>query len=277
MNSPDFNAALTQSYLTGDQVRTSRLTPDASASLYRCYVRFIEAFTLPGRVLDVGCGAGWSTYWLAVRGYDATGIDLNPAAFEPIPQDQLRFVPGSALSLPFPDGQFDVAGAHAVLEHVSDPQQMLNEMIRVVRPGGVVCIVGPNLLGINPSVAALTWHVWRNRPVWRALVRSADQPREPFGNTLPEAVWALTRNMVLTARKTCSRQESFTMRRPDLRLPFHADSDATYLCNPLDLVRFFRRRGCVILRDTALGRPRWVRMLAGGTWIAARTPGGSPD
>jgi hypothetical protein len=97
-------------------------------------------------------------------------------------------------------------------------------------------------------------------------------PRHPFGNTVPEAAAALVRNLALIARKTLSRRPTFTLRVPDTRPPFHADNDAVYLCNPLDLVRYFRRRGCTVLRDSKPGRPGWVRVLAGGTWVAARTP-----
>ncbi len=259
-------------YKTADAVRATGQSAETSRAAFERYVEFVRAFAAPGRMLDVGCGAGWSTYWFADGGYDATGIDLNPAGFEPQASDCLRFLAGSGLYLPFQNGAFDVAATHQCLEHVPDPAQMLNEMIRVVRPGGVVCVVGPNLLGVGPSVSVLTRYVWRARPTRRILFRDAEMPKHPFGNTLPEAVCALVRNVCLTARKTISHQPTFTMRDPDVRPPFWSDNDATYLCNPLDLIRFFRDRRCTVLRSTALSRGRWTRMLAGGTWVAARTP-----
>jgi SAM-dependent methyltransferase len=262
-------------YRTAEGVRTARLTAETSEPVYRDYVDFIAGVApAGGRVLDVGCGCGWSTHWLAERGFDATGVDLNPAAFEPAPHARLRFAPGSGLDLPFPDGAFDAVAACQVIEHVPDPARMLDEMVRVAHPGGVACVVGPNLLGLGPSAAALTRYIWRAGSVRRAFVRTPDMPRHPFGNTAPEMVAALVRNLALIARKTLSRRPTFTLREPDTRPPFSADNDAVYLCNPLDLTRYFRRRGCTVLRDAKPGRPGWARMLAGGTWVAARTPPG---
>lgn len=269
---PDALAALHALYTSAADTRTSGQTAASSEPLYQRYVDFVARYAPTGAVLDVGCGAGWSTYWFAARGFAATGVDLNPAAFEAPPGDRLRFEAGSGLALPFPAGRFDAAAANQCLEHVPDPAGMLDEMIRVVKPGGVVCVVGPNLLGVGPSVAALTRYAWRNRPRSRILFRDAGMPRHPFGNTLPEAACALARNLWLIARKSASRRARFTFRRPDLVPPFHADNDACYLCNPLDLARYFRGRGCTILAADAPGRSAWTRVLAGGTWVAARTP-----
>lgn len=269
---PTGTHSLEELYRTTDRVRAAGLTAATSESVYQRYVDFVRAFVPAGRILDVGCGSGWSTHWFAAKGFEATGVDLNAGAFEPPPANRLRFVEGSATDLPFGAGAFDVVASYQCLEHVPDPGKALREMIRVARPGGVVCIVGPNLLSLGQSAQALTKHVWNNRPRRRVLFRDAGMPRHPFGNTLPEVVWALGRNTFLLGRKWLSRRPSLTMREPDLRPPFHADNDAVYLCNPLDLTRFFRGRGCRVLRDTALGRSGLTRMLAGGTWVAARTP-----
>ena len=118
----------------------------------------------------------------------------------------------------------------------------------------------------------LTRYVWWNRPRWTILFRSRGMPRHPIGNTLPEVACSLFVALARIIRKSISPHAAFTMRKPDLRPPFHSDNDALYLCNPLDLIRYFRSLGCEVLLDVALGRPGWTRMLAGGTWVAARTP-----
>jgi SAM-dependent methyltransferase len=263
---------LSELYRTAGAVRMAGLTAETSQPLYLRYLEFTKSFVPAGRILDVGCGNGWSTYWMADSGLDATGIDLDTRAFEPPARDRLQFVEGSGTRLPFPDQVFDAVTSHQCLEHVPEPAEMLREMIRVTRPGGVVCIVGPNLLGLGPSLRALTRYVWQQQPRRRILLRDAEMPCHPFGNTLPEVLWYMTLNLLLTTRKWLSRRATFTMRSPDLRPPFHSDNDAIYLCNPLDLNRFLRAQGCKVLRDVAINRPGWTRMLAGGTWFAARTP-----
>jgi SAM-dependent methyltransferase len=134
----------------------------------------------PGqRVLDVGCGSGVVTRDMARRvspSGRAVGIDPS-VEFLTIARDLARqdgldgvaeFREGSALALPFGDGEFDVALAATVLVHVPGGDGAVPEMARVVRPGGRVGIFefdGDSLLVSHPDrtltrriVAALSDH-----------------------------------------------------------------------------------------------------------------------
>jgi SAM-dependent methyltransferase len=221
------------------------------------------------QLLDVGCGSGWSTHAFASTGYEATGIDLNPAAFEPPPHPSCQLREGSATEIPFPDGAFDVVVCYQCLEHVPSPARALDEMARVCRPDGVVAVIGPNLLSPYSgfAIAARQWS-------WRSLRfrRRPNMPRHPYGNTVPEVVaFGLLRGIQLSA-KLVQRTPHFTMREPDTRPPFHGDNDACYMCNPTDLISYFRGRGFQIERRGKPGRLPLSYLFAGGTWIAARKP-----
>ncbi|MEY2848482.1 MAG: hypothetical protein RI885_1147 [Actinomycetota bacterium] len=98
-------------------------------------------------VLDVGCGPGTITLDLAERvvpgrvvGMDA-GSDVLVGA-RTLAHDRglahVEFVVGDAYALDFADDSFDIVHAHQVLQHVSDPVAVLQEMARVARPGGLV-------------------------------------------------------------------------------------------------------------------------------------------
>jgi SAM-dependent methyltransferase len=223
------------------------------------------------RLLDVGCGSGWSTYAFAAAGYDSTGIDLNPATFEPPPHEHCHLGQGSATEIPHPAEQFDLVVCYQCLEHVPDPKRALDEMSRVCRPGGIVAIVGPNL------VSPITGLVYLSKPSsWRliGLRRRPETQRHPYGNTLPEILaFAVIRSFQLLA-KTLRRSAHFSMRQPDTKLPFHSDNDACYLCNPTDLIHYFQERGYSILRRGKPGRFPLAYLLVGGTWVAAKKPTG---
>lgn len=96
----------------------------------------------PVRVLDLGCGAGFLSNFLAARGHEVTGLDLSTENLVVArARDATRsahYVQGDALSLPFPDGRFDVVCAMDLLEHVEDPAQLLGEAARVLAPGGLL-------------------------------------------------------------------------------------------------------------------------------------------
>jgi len=110
------------------------------------------AFFLPHlrqgmRVLDVGCGPGSITVGLAeaVGPGDVVGIDLQASQVTKAQALQssrgitnLRFEVGDANQLPFADGTFDAIFANSVLGHLRKPKQALEEMHRVLRPGGIV-------------------------------------------------------------------------------------------------------------------------------------------
>jgi len=112
------------------------------------------AFLLPElepgmTLLDVGCGPGSITRGLAERVApgQVVGVDLSRETLAAARRDaaergldNLQYQEGSVYSLPFPDGRFDVAYAHQVLQHLRDRGAALREMLRVVRPGGLVAV-----------------------------------------------------------------------------------------------------------------------------------------
>jgi SAM-dependent methyltransferase len=244
----------------------------AAASFYQDFLRFVMGCTPPGGsgmkdLLDVGCGGGWSTHCFAGAGYRATGVDLNPDAFEVPQADNLQLREGNALALPFEASSFDVVASYQCLEHIPDPQRALDEMMRVCRPDGVVCIVGPNLL--SPFLP-LKFTISEVLSGTLKLRRDPSMPLGPYGNTLAEHVVKTGVITRLLVGKLCSSRVAFTMRTPDTVPPFDADNDACYLCNPTDLTKYFRQRGYRVLRSGRPGRPPGSYLFAGGTWVAAR-------
>jgi SAM-dependent methyltransferase len=100
-----------------------------------------------GKVLDVGCGAG--SVAKAVQGerpdLEVFGCDLSASALTLARKspEGVQFRLATAEKLPFADGEFDFVWMFDVLEHVDNPEQVLREVARVVRPGGGFHIVLP--------------------------------------------------------------------------------------------------------------------------------------
>jgi ubiquinone/menaquinone biosynthesis C-methylase UbiE len=98
----------------------------------------------PGKkMLECGCGSARVSQYMAQRGFQCTLLDYSESAlslakknFEALSLSG-TFVAGDINHLSFSDGQFDVVYSGGVLEFFDDAQKPINEMVRILRPGGI--------------------------------------------------------------------------------------------------------------------------------------------
>lgn len=126
-------------------------------------VRFDQLGVQPGDLLlDMGCGAGRHAFESFRRGTKVVAFDYSAAELKDVdglfaamreggeagtaPDSMAVTANGDALHLPFPDASFDAVIASEVLEHVSDDQVALDEVMRVLKPGGTMAATVPSWL-----------------------------------------------------------------------------------------------------------------------------------
>lgn len=109
------------------------------------------------RVLDAGCGAGRFATHLAQRSEWVTAVDLNPQMIERATRSasdfgilNMTFEVANLCNLPYPDASFDLVTCLDVLFMFENPEKVLQELMRVVHPGG-------QLVVLNPSGAMNPW------------------------------------------------------------------------------------------------------------------------
>jgi 2-polyprenyl-6-hydroxyphenyl methylase / 3-demethylubiquinone-9 3-methyltransferase len=91
-------------------------------------------------LLDLACGAGLLAPHVERHGHRHVGLDLSPTALPQAAARGVRVVRGDVLRLPFADEVADVVVAGEILEHVPDPERLVVECCRVLRPGGTLVV-----------------------------------------------------------------------------------------------------------------------------------------
>jgi SAM-dependent methyltransferase len=126
------------------------------------------------KVLEIGCGTGSDLLQFAKHGALATGVDLTTKHVELARKrvgDLAIVYQADARHLPFEDASFDYIYSHGVLHHSDEPEKIVREMFRVLRPGG----------RINVHVYALWSYitlrgVLRYGAKWKRHVENSETP-----------------------------------------------------------------------------------------------------
>jgi ubiquinone/menaquinone biosynthesis C-methylase UbiE len=141
---PEQHEGYTHGY---DSALTRQLIANRTAATHAA---FFLPYLQPGMsLLDCGCGSGGITLGLAkivapgeVTGVDKAASEIERAQRGALEADvtNLHFVVDNLNQLQLPDSSFDAVFAHTVLEHVAEPGRVLQEMHRVLKPGGLIGI-----------------------------------------------------------------------------------------------------------------------------------------
>lgn len=125
-----------------------------AARTLRTHGAFIEPWLKPGlQVLDCGCGPGAISVGLAEAvgpSGQVTGVDLAEsqiAIAQARSAANLRFQVGSVYEMPFDDNTYDLVFSHALFEHLAKPMAAIQEIRRILRPGGVAGLCSPDWSG----------------------------------------------------------------------------------------------------------------------------------
>ncbi len=121
-------------------------------------------------ILDIGCGGGFLTNYLAQNGHSVHGIDLSAQSLEVAKKtdstNSVTYLQANATSLPFADNSFDVVSAMDILEHIENPESLISEASRVLKPNGLFFFhtFNRNFFSYLLAIKGIGWFVKNSPP-----------------------------------------------------------------------------------------------------------------
>jgi ubiquinone/menaquinone biosynthesis C-methylase UbiE len=164
------------------------------------------------RILDIGAGRGYMAKrlgdYIRDKGGDPahviTACDLYPEYFlyKDISCEKVEFIN----ELPFPKESFDIVYAIEVIEHLKNPYDFIQELFRVIRPGGEIIITTPNTLNLFSRFSYLLTGFFE---LFKPLSFNPQDARRQWGHIMPLSAYYLDHAMKICSS---SKTEIFTDR-----------------------------------------------------------------
>lgn len=126
------------------------------------------------RLLDIACGVGVLPRIALEMGVKAYGCDLSEQAIRSGAKLTAGLLVANGEQLPYADGSFDYVTSIGSLEHYEDPAAGIREIVRVLAPSGLACVLLPNTFSLLGNVL-FAWHTGRTaddgQPIQRYAAR----------------------------------------------------------------------------------------------------------
>lgn len=116
-------------------------------------------FRQTNRLLDIGCGSGVLLEAAHAAGWEAEGLEVSRPAVEHIRKMGFTVFNGELAEAHYPGAHFDVVTCSEILEHVPDPQALVTEVARILRPGGLFWATTPHGRGMSARLLGTKWSI----------------------------------------------------------------------------------------------------------------------
>jgi 2-polyprenyl-3-methyl-5-hydroxy-6-metoxy-1,4-benzoquinol methylase len=136
-----------------------RAPPPAPVVRYQQWLAQAEKPFGPGRLLEVGAGAGGFTRVALARGWQVSATEVSESAAEHLRGTDASIHIGTLEGASFAADAFDLVVSLEVLEHVSAPFEHLQQIHRVTKPGGRLLLTTPSYAGVSRRRLGFGWRV----------------------------------------------------------------------------------------------------------------------
>lgn len=111
----------------------------------KIFLDYVQKIKPHGRLLDVGCGNGQFIYWANKRGFRAEGVEVNERTAQYAQKQGLKVFNGFLENAQLEEGSFDIIFLGELIEHVTDPRDMVRRCYSLLAHEGVLVVTTPNI------------------------------------------------------------------------------------------------------------------------------------
>jgi 2-polyprenyl-3-methyl-5-hydroxy-6-metoxy-1,4-benzoquinol methylase len=141
--------------------------------LYARFMPYLEPFRETGRLLEIGSGYGYFLEMAGKAGWKSEGVEISPYCCQVARQRGCRVWEGDLANTSLNPATYDVVVLWDVIEHFTQPDEMIRDCRALLRPGGA-------LVMRTPDARALAHTVWPARLAYRHLVYPANTAEHVF-------------------------------------------------------------------------------------------------
>jgi 2-polyprenyl-3-methyl-5-hydroxy-6-metoxy-1,4-benzoquinol methylase len=114
----------------------------------------------PGKLFDVGCGSGEFLQAMRDLGWQVSGLEPDDRAAEEARKKGFSVTTAAIEELNEPPGQYDVVTMVHVIEHLLDAKAVLKKLLALLKPGGLLMMVTPNVRSLSSKLFGPSWFGW---------------------------------------------------------------------------------------------------------------------
>lgn len=131
--------------------------PDFIRERLREIIGEFSRYRESNRLLDIGFGAGTMLETARELNWNAFGLEVSKPAVEQARKRGFEVFHGGLCDAKYPDNYFDVVTLSEILEHLPDPNGDLREIVRILRPGGILWATTPSATSLSFLLMRLDW------------------------------------------------------------------------------------------------------------------------
>jgi 2-polyprenyl-3-methyl-5-hydroxy-6-metoxy-1,4-benzoquinol methylase len=155
-NSEDYRSKFSESLMSGSEFASNR---------YLQFEKALKKYTpkvltqSSRQLLDIGCGTGDFLKVAQQHNWQVTGTEISSLASAKANKllGQDCVIPGDILSLDLPSNHYDVVTLYHVIEHLLEPNNLIQKVYQVLKPGGVFFLETPNIAGFGARLKGKEW------------------------------------------------------------------------------------------------------------------------